>query len=135
MNNLTVIRIQHELDIVEARQKGREISKKMAFGSVDQVRITTAISELARNIYLYAGSGEITLEELADGHKAGIKVAAVDKGPGIADIKKVLEDGYSTSGGLGAGIPGVKRLMDEFTIDSVFGEGTTITAIKWLRKR
>ncbi|MBM7694111.1 serine/threonine-protein kinase RsbT [Peribacillus deserti] len=133
MMNKDTVHIQHELDIVQARQKGREISKKIAFGTVDQVRITTAISELARNIYLYAGSGDISIEEIHDGNKKGIKISAVDQGPGIADIRKVLEDGYSTSGGLGAGVPGVKRLMDDFSIDSAVGKGTAITAVKWLK--
>jgi serine/threonine-protein kinase RsbT len=118
---------------VLARQKGREVSKELQFGGVDQARITTAISELARNIYLYAGSGQITISVLEESGRRGIHISAVDNGPGINDIRMVLQDGYSTSGGLGAGLPGVKRLMDSFDIDSIPGTGTTISITKWAR--
>ncbi|WP_409304028.1 anti-sigma regulatory factor [Peribacillus sp. SCS-155] len=128
-----MIEINTEMDIVTARGKGREIAKALNFGAVDQVRIITAISELARNIFLYAGTGFIDIEAIEQQGKRGIRVIASDEGPGIADIRKAMEDGYSTSGGLGAGIPGVKRLMDEFSIDSEVGKGTTITAIKWTK--
>ncbi|ADU28630.1 anti-sigma regulatory factor [Evansella cellulosilytica] len=130
----THVDIQSEWGIVAARQAGRKLAREIGFGSVDQARITTAISELARNIYLYAKKGQIHIEEvIASNNRKGIKVIAVDKGPGIKDIRKVMEDGYTTSGGLGAGLPGVKRLMDEFSIDSEINNGTKITAIKWLR--
>lgn len=109
------------------------MSKELGFGTVDQARITTAISELARNIYLYAGKGQIYIEKLNRGGKNGLLVVATDEGPGIPDVRKVMEDGYSTSGGLGAGLPGVKRLMDEFDIETNVGEGTEIKAVKWLR--
>jgi serine/threonine-protein kinase RsbT len=122
-----------EWDIVAARQLGRNVAKELGFGTVDQARITTAVSELARNIYLYAGKGQICIEELHKMGKRGLKVTASDEGPGISDIKKVMEDGYSTSGGLGAGLPGVKRLMDEFQLNSHSGKGTDIQAVKWLR--
>lgn len=125
--------INNEFDIVLARQKGREVSKDLQFGSVDQARITTAISELARNIYLYAGSGQITIRILEENGRRGIQISAADNGPGISDIRMVLQDGFSTSGGLGAGLPGVKRLMDSFDIDSYPGTGTTITITKWAR--
>ncbi|MFP3490192.1 anti-sigma regulatory factor, partial [Staphylococcus sp. SIMBA_130] len=85
---------------------------------------------LARNIYLYAGNGEVAIERVENGGKFGLKIEASDSGPGIKDIRKVMEDGFTTSGGLGAGLPGVKRLMDEFTIDSKENEGTVITSIK-----
>jgi serine/threonine-protein kinase RsbT len=127
------VKIINEWDIVAARQLGRNVAKELGFGTVDQARITTAISELARNIYLYAGHGQICIEKLYKSGKAGLKVVAVDKGPGIKDIRQVMEDGYSTSGGLGAGLPGVKRLMDEFGINSTPGNGTEITATKWVR--
>ncbi|WLR56902.1 anti-sigma regulatory factor [Mesobacillus subterraneus] len=127
------ININNEFDIVLARQKGREVSKDLQFGGVDQARITTAISELARNIYLYAGSGQITIDVLEENGRKGIRIAAADNGPGINDIRMVLQDGYSTSGGLGAGLPGVKRLMDSFDIDSMPGIGTKITITKWAR--
>ncbi|MCM3664825.1 anti-sigma regulatory factor [Mesobacillus subterraneus] len=133
MTEPIVININNEFDIVLARQKGREVSKELLFGGVDQARITTAISELARNIYLYAGSGQITISILEDNGRRGIQISASDNGPGISDIRMVLQDGFSTSGGLGAGLPGVKRLMDTFDIDSVPGAGTTITISKWAR--
>src|SRR6478736_416084 len=127
------VKIVTEWDIVAARQLGRNVSKELGFGTVDQARITTAISELARNIYLYAGKGQIYIEKLNRGGKNGLLVVVTDEGPGIPDVRKVMEDGYSTSGGLGAGLPGVKRLMDEFDIETNVGEGTEIKAVKWLR--
>ncbi|MCA0993574.1 ATP-binding protein [Bacillus hwajinpoensis] len=133
MNIQSCVEVRNEWDIVKARQSGRNIAKELGFGTVDQARITTAISELARNIYLYAGSGEVAIERVENGGKFGLKIEASDSGPGIKDIRKVMEDGFTTSGGLGAGLPGVKRLMDEFTIDSKENEGTVITSIKWLR--
>lgn len=127
------VKIINEWDIVAARQLGRNVAKELGFGTVDQARITTAISELARNIYLYAGQGEITIEKIENETKKGIIIISRDAGPGISDLRKVMEDGFSTSGGLGAGLPGVKRLMDEFSIESDPGEGTLIQSVKWLR--
>ncbi|MGP4074042.1 anti-sigma regulatory factor [Piscibacillus sp. B03] len=129
---LTTVPIKKEWDIVGARQSGRNLARDLGFGSVDQARIATAISELARNIYLYAGSGEVSFEEVQGTNSVGIKITASDHGPGIEQISKVMEDGYSTSGGLGAGLPGVKRLMDEFDIESN-ENGTKVTIVKWLR--
>ncbi|SDH81014.1 serine/threonine-protein kinase RsbT [Alteribacillus persepolensis] len=129
------VEVHTEWGIVSARQAGRNLAKELGFSSVDQARITTAISELARNIYLYAEKGEIIIESVermqSTGRKKGIKITAKDEGPGIKNIRQVMEDGFTTSGGLGAGLPGVKRLMDEFDIDSIAGEGTEITTIKW----
>lgn len=133
MENESYVKIMSEWDIVAARQLGRNVAKELEFGTVDQARITTAISELARNIYLYAGQGEIRIERINGRDKRGIKVIAVDNGPGIQDIRKAMEDGYSTSGGLGAGLPGVKRLMDEFDLTSSLEEGTIIKTVKWTR--
>lgn len=127
------VKIINEWDIVAARQLGRNVAKELGFGTVDQARVTTAISELARNIYLYAGQGTVAIEKVQRNGKVGMKIIAMDEGPGIKDIRKVMEDGYTTSGGLGAGLPGVKRLMDEFDIDSTPGKGTRILATKWLR--
>ena len=127
------VKIINEWDIVAARQLGRNFAKELGFGTVDQARITTAISELARNIYLYAGQGNVSLEKLLVNGKSGLKIIAEDSGPGIQDIRRVMEDGFTTSGGLGAGLPGAKRLMDDFDIESIPGEGTKISAIKWLR--
>lgn len=129
----TCVEIKQEWDIVHARQQGRELAKKLGFGHVDQARITTAISELARNIYLYAKHGFITVEPVDVKGKTGLKIVAKDDGPGIKDVRRAMEDGFTTSGGLGAGLPGVKRLMDEFNLETRVGEGTTITALKFLR--
>ncbi|WP_347861578.1 anti-sigma regulatory factor [Salimicrobium sp. PL1-032A] len=133
MSDQSCVYIKKEWDIVAARQMGRDIATKVGFGTVDQARIATAISELARNIYLYAGSGKICFEAIETVQKKGINIKAIDEGPGINDLGQVMEDGFSTSGGLGAGLPGVKRLMDEFDIVSKSGEGTTIESTKWLR--
>ena len=133
MSTQSYVKILNEWDIVAARQVGRNVAKELGFGTVDQARITTTISELARNIYLYAGQGQICIEKVYDNGKTGLRVIAEDKGPGISDIRRVMEDGYTTSGGLGAGLPGVKRLMDDFDIDSDVGKGTRITSTKWLR--
>ncbi|MBZ5201054.1 anti-sigma regulatory factor [Planomicrobium chinense] len=133
MSNQSSVEILTEWDIVAARQLGRNVAKELGFGTVDQARITTAISELARNIYLYAGQGRIEIQQLTENGVKGILIIAADQGPGIPDVRKVMEDGFSTSGGLGAGLPGVKRLMDEFKIETIPGEGTDIRATKWLR--
>ncbi|MFJ8460333.1 anti-sigma regulatory factor [Lysinibacillus xylanilyticus] len=127
------VEIITEWDIVAARQLGRDEAKALGFGIVDQARITTAISELARNIYLYATIGVIEVEKIETDVEKKIVVIATDQGPGIKDVRKVMGDGYSTSGGLGAGLPGVNRLMDSMVIQSVVGEGTTIRAEKRLR--
>ncbi|WP_404430539.1 anti-sigma regulatory factor [Sutcliffiella horikoshii] len=124
--------IKDDKDIIMARRLGREIAISMGFNYIDQVRITTAISELARNVIKYAGSGTVSIEVI---HKyaPGLSVIVVDNGPGIPSIGKAMEDGYSTSDSLGAGLPGVKRMMDEFMIDSVMEQGTRIEVVKWLR--
>lgn len=133
MNIKSSVDIITEWDIVAARQLGRNEAKDIGFGTVDQARITTAISELARNIYLYAGKGNIEIKKIAEGNLKGLLIIASDKGPGISDVRKAMEDGYTTSGGLGAGLPGVKRLMDDFKIETILGDGTTISATKWMR--
>ncbi|MGN4123956.1 anti-sigma regulatory factor [Lysinibacillus sphaericus] len=127
------VEIITEWDIVAARQLGRNEAKALGFGTVDQARITTAISELARNIYLYASIGFIEVERVETEAEKKIVITASDKGPGIKDVRKVMEDGYSTSGGVGAGLPGVRRLMDSMNIQSTLGQGTVITTEKWLR--
>lgn len=134
MDYPSCIQIEKEWDIVAARQLGRDIAKSVGFGTVDQARIATAISELARNIYLYAGKGTICFETIDRfDHRKGMVMISADTGPGIKDISQVLEDGFTTSGGLGAGLPGVKRLMDEFDIFSEVGKGTEVRATKWVR--
>lgn len=133
MAHHSCVNIHKEWDIVGARQMGRDIAKKLGFGTVDQARIATAISEIARNIYLYAKSGKICYEIIDNIDQKGLCITAIDTGPGIKNLSLVMQDGYSTSGGLGAGLPGVKRLMDEFVIRSEEGKGTEIKTIKWVR--
>jgi len=133
MTKRSSVEIYTEWDVVAARQLGREVAKEIGFRTVDQARITTAISELARNIYLYAGAGEIEIVQLEEGDQRGIRIIAKDQGPGIPNLRRVMEDGFTTSGGLGAGMPGVRRLVDDFKVDTEVGKGTTIYATKWLR--
>ncbi len=123
--------IASEEQIIAVRQKAREIAGKIGFGTVDQTRITTAVSELARNIYHFAGKGIVIIFSL-EGDQKGIKIICQDDGPGIADIKLAMTDGYSTGKSLGLGLPGTKRLMDEFQIESESDKGTKITVTKWL---
>ena len=122
-----------DVDIVAARQKGRTLAAQCGLSSTDLAVVATAISELARNIVRYAVRGEIILRRVDNGSKRGVEVVATDDGPGISDVPLALQDGYSTSGGLGLGLPGVRRLMDEFDIVSKFGKGTTVTVRKWRR--
>ena len=122
------VRIGSDADIVLARQRGREMAARMGFSSTDLVLITTAISELARNIILYAGHGEIVLRNGSDNGRAIFSVMARDQGPGIPNIEQAMRCDYSTSGNLGLGLPGVRRLMDEMTIESKVGEGTLVVA-------
>jgi serine/threonine-protein kinase RsbT len=131
----TCIPIASDLDIVQARQTGRTEASKLGFSSTDLTLIATAISELARNIVMYARKGEIVVRLVRSGEKHGIIVIARDKGPGIADIRQTLQDGYSTSRSLGLGLPGVRRLMDEFEIESQIGVGTVVTIKKWTTAR
>jgi len=133
MSPKSCVEIKQEWDIVKARQLGRERAREIGFGTVDQARLATAISELARNIYLYADRGKICFEITDEMDRKGLCVFSLDTGPGIQNISRVMEDGYSTSGGLGAGLPGVKRLVDQFDIQSEEGEGTEIRVMKWLR--
>ena len=125
--------ITADVDVVQARQRGREVAADAGFTSGDQAVIAAAISEVARNILMYAKRGEILLTLVNNGDRQGLLVVARDQGPGIRDVGRALQDGYSTSGGLGLGLPGAKRLMDEFEVSSVVGGGTTVTMKKWRR--
>lgn len=127
------VAIRSDGDILAARQQGRELGTRLGFRPADLAVIATAISELARNILVYAKSGNIVCWAIERGTKKGIVVQADDEGPGIPNVETVLKDGYSTSGGLGLGLPGVRRLMDEFAIVSRKGHGTSVTAIKWMK--
>jgi len=128
-----VIPINSDVDVVAARQKGRELAVELGFVSTDSTLLATAISELARNIIRYAKHGEILIASVQSGERVAITVVARDKGPGIANISLAMQDGFSTSGGLGLGLPGVKRLMDEFHLVSDANNGTTVTIKKWKR--
>jgi serine/threonine-protein kinase RsbT len=125
--------IGHEADIVSARQRGREMAAATGFSSTDQTMIALAISEIARNILTYAGHGEVRISHLDEAGRRGMLVVASDDGPGIPDIALAMRDGYSTGRSLGVGLPGSKRVMDEFELVSAPGEGTTVTMRKWLR--
>lgn len=129
--NETCIPIASDLDIVRARQTGRAEAAKLGFSSTDLTLIATAISELARNIVMYAKEGEIVVRLVRSSDRQGIIVIARDRGPGIADVRQTIQDGYSTSRSLGLGLPGVRRLMDEFEIESQLGVGTVVTLKKW----
>jgi serine/threonine-protein kinase RsbT len=125
------VQIQSDQDIVVARHKGRSLAEALNFSSGEATLIATAISELARNIVTYAKRGVIRLQALNGAARRGIRVVARDDGPGIADIEQALRDGFSTSGSLGLGLPGVRRLVDEFQIESKRDRGTTVTITKW----
>jgi len=121
--------IKNVVDVVRARRSGLGIALEMGFHQAEANRVAVVISELGRNIELYAGEGTITVT-MHDGY---IEVVAEDQGPGIPDVDRVLAGGYTTSQGMGLGVSGSKRLMDEFEIRSAVGEGTTVRAVKWLR--
>jgi serine/threonine-protein kinase RsbT len=125
------VSIGSDSDLVLARQKGRELAGQLGFSGTDATLIATAISELARNILTYAGAGEITLSRVFENGRDGIVVVARDEGPGIADIDAATNEGFTTGRGLGMGLPGTRRLMDEFQIHSEAGKGTQVVIKKW----
>lgn len=126
------IEIWNEEDIVRARQRVRDCAVCMKFSLSDRTRIATAVSELARNIIKYAGNGCVEFDGIEDDEgRTGLRLVFTDSGPGIADLGIVMQDGYSTSRGLGLGLPGSKRLMDEFEIESNLGKGTRVEVVKW----
>jgi serine/threonine-protein kinase RsbT len=126
------VRIQSSADIVTARQQGRSIAAEIGFSNSNLTIIATAISEIARNIVEYAKEGEAVISLINDGPRQGIQIILSDEGPGIPDTSTVMRDGFSTGRGLGIGLPGARRLMDEFEIVSEVGRGTTITMKKWI---
>lgn len=126
------VAVESESDIVTARQRVRAMAAALGFSSTDQTLIALAVSEVARNIVSYATRGQVTLSEVDGGGRTGIRVVAKDDGPGIEDIGLAMRDGYSTTRSLGMGLPGAKRVTDEFEIDSAPGRGTTIRMTKWL---
>jgi serine/threonine-protein kinase RsbT len=125
------ITIQTEGDIVATRHTVREIAVEIGFGITDITRIVTAASELARNVYKYGGGGILRWRCVASSERSGIELQFIDQGPGIADVSKALEAGFSTGQGLGLGLPAAKRLMDELDIQSRPGQGTCVTLKKW----
>lgn len=125
------VEIASDADVIEARRAGRALGQHLGFSPSDLVVVPTAISELARNILRYAGRGEIRIGIMRSYQRTGIEVVAADSGPGIADITRALQDGYSSSGSLGLGLPGVRRLVDEFEIHSAPGKGTVVRMVKW----
>lgn len=127
----TVVNIADENDVVEARQRGRELAAEQGLNKSDCTLVATAISEIARNIIKYAGSGEIVLEAVTRDDQSGVRVTGRDDGPGIENVERALQDGFTTGDGLGLGLPGARRLMDEFEIQSSPGEGTKIVMSKW----
>ena len=120
-----------ENDIVTARQTGRSMAASLGFNETDQTLIATAISEVARNLISYGGGGDVHFEIVERGGDKGLNVKAVDQGPGIVDIDKAMQDGFSTVKSLGLGLPGARRLMDDFEISSEPGRGTSVTMVKW----
>ena len=133
MSDEARLTIQRDGDIIAARQKGRDLAAQAGFKGSDLTIIATAISEIARNIIVFAQQGEVSLRVIEKAGKRGVLIVAEDQGPGIADIEQAMRDGFSTGKSLGLGLPGAKRLMDEFEIVSQLGKGTTITMRKWTR--
>jgi serine/threonine-protein kinase RsbT len=123
--------IQSSADVVLVRQSVRQLAVEQGFSLVDQTKIVTAASELARNTLDYGGGGTVKLEALQDGIRRGLRLTFEDEGPGIPDIELALKDGYTTGNGLGMGLSGTKRLVNEFNIVSHVGKGTCVTIIKW----
>ena len=126
--------IVHEVDVYLAVSRGRELARRLGFDHIDRTRIEIAILELTRNILVHAHHGQLGLRIVLDQltHRQGLEITARDQGPGIADTELALRDGYSTAHTLGAGLPGVRRLMHEFQLESVLNQGTTVRAIRWL---
>jgi len=127
------MKLATEDDVLSVRRRVREIAEMRRFDTFAIAAIMTATSELGRNVLVHGGGGSATIEEISDGHRAGIRVAFVDSGPGIPDIPRVLSGGYSTARSMGLGLSGSKRLVDVFDLDSKVGAGTRVTVTKWKR--
>ncbi|MBI4291702.1 MAG: ATP-binding protein [Betaproteobacteria bacterium] len=132
MKNKINVAVSTFTDVVTARQQGRELARKVGFSSIEATLIATAISELARNIVLYAKYGTMSMEATRDGNRLGVAITFRDEGPGIQDVQRALIGGYTTSGGMGLGLSGVRRIMDGMDVESQLGKGTTVTIKKWL---
>jgi serine/threonine-protein kinase RsbT len=120
-------------DVVRVRQLVRAAAVATKLSLVDQTKLVTAASELARNTLIYGGGGRAEVQPVTNGRRSGIRIIFIDEGPGIADVDRALADGFSTGGGLGLGLSGARRLMDEFELHTEVGSGTTVTAVKWER--
>jgi serine/threonine-protein kinase RsbT len=131
MQKSETMAIQSSADVILVRQTVRQFAVELGFGLVDQTKIVTAASELARNTLDYGGGGTATLETLQEGGRRGLRLTFEDQGPGIPDIEMALKDGFTTGGGLGMGLSGAKRLSNEFEITSVVGEGTRVMIVRW----
>lgn len=129
--NKEVMNIVREIDVIPFRNRLKEYAVKIGMGLVNQTKIITAASELARNMLKYANGGKVTIEAVSKGRENGIRLIFIDHGPGIANIDLAMKDGFSTAKSLGLGLPGTKRLVSEFKIESEVGKGTTVTVIKW----
>ena len=123
--------IRSDSDVVIVRQRVRALAIDAGFSLVDQTKIVTAASELARNVLVHGGGGSISLAPVNNGSRKGLKLTFEDQGPGIADVSLAMRDGYSTGGGLGLGLSGAKRLSNEFEISSTVGKGTRVTIARW----
>lgn len=135
MTKTVQVKVAVEAHVYMAAHQVKALARQMGFNQADQTRLETVTSELARNIVLYAGEGTIKVQVVTKDKRRGLQIQALDNGPGIADIEQAMKDGYSTSGGLGSGLGGAKRMMDEFHIESAPGQGTTVMAIKWLNTK
>ena len=133
MSDELCVAIRNEYDIVTARQEVRKLCTSLDFSSGEQTLVATCVSELARNIVEYAGEGEVAMSLVNNAGERYLVIIARDQGPGIPDIELAMKDGYSTSKGLGIGLPGCRRIMDDFKIVSRIGKGTTVTVKKWKR--
>jgi serine/threonine-protein kinase RsbT len=132
--HVSVIPIESDADVVTARQQARELAGQLQLTSTDQTLLATAISEVARNITTYAIRGEVELSVVRDdGGREGIRVIARDQGPGIENLEMALQDGYTSGTGLGLGLPGARRLVDDFEIETAPGQGTKVTLVMWRR--
>lgn len=129
--NKVVMTIAREIDVIPFRNRVKEYAAKIGMGLVNQTKLITSASELARNMLKYANGGKVTIEAVSRGRENGIRLIFKDEGPGIADVQQAMKDGFSTTKSLGLGLPGTKRLVSEFKIESEVGKGTTVTVIKW----
>lgn len=123
--------VRSEGDVVSVRQRVRTLAVELGLSLIDQTKLVTATSEIARNTVVYGGGGTVTLEEVHDGGRTGVRLTFVDQGPGIADVEQALRDGFTTGSGLGLGLGGARRLVDQFTLESRPGEGTRVVITKW----